>query len=79
MVPIPKRNPKLIKSSIREIPVTMSAFSMGIFVIPITTVRERLFIFTMAMQAMVPITVAVTEAISAISSVLKSACRISLL
>ncbi len=44
IVPNPNRKPKLIKSSIREIPVTISAFSIGMLVMPIITVRVRFFI-----------------------------------
>ena len=66
-----------MKSSISEIPVTISAFSMGILVIPIIMVRVRFFIVFMAIQAMVPITVAMMEESSAISKVFPSARRIS--
>ena len=78
IVPKPNRSPMLMKRSMREIPVTISAFNMGILVIPMTTVRERFFRFIMAIQAMVPTTVATRDAISAIAKVLNNACRISL-
>ncbi len=77
IVPSPNRNPKLIKRSIREIPVTISAFNIGILVTPIIMVLVRFFIPFMAMQAMVPMNAAVMEETSAISSVLPRARRIS--
>ena len=73
IVPRPNFNPILIKSSIREMPVTISAFSMGMFVIPMTIARERFFKFIIAIHAIVPISVETMEAANAISRVLASA------
>ena len=79
IVPRPNRSPKLKKSNIREIPVTISAFSMGIFVMPMMIVRLFFFKLMMEIQAAVPMTVAAIEATSAISNVLRRAFKISLL
>ncbi len=71
--------PRLMNSSIREIPVTISAFSMGILVIPIKIVRFLRFIFCMAMQVMVPIKVAARAESSAMDNVFHKACMITAL
>ena len=39
------------KTSIREIPVTISAFSMGMLAMPMKMERQRFFMLFMAMQA----------------------------
>ncbi len=78
MVPSPNLSPKLINKSIREIPVTISAFNMGILVTPMMIARDLFFRLIMAIQATVPMIVDATEAIRAISRVLKSACKMSL-
>ena len=46
------------KTSIREIPVTISAFSMGMLAMPMKRERQRFFILFMAMQAQRPMRVA---------------------
>ena len=61
IVPNPNRTPRLINSSISEIPVTISAFSMGILVIPIMMARFLFFYHSLAIQAIVPITVAMAD------------------
>ena len=58
MVLKPKEIPKAINASIREIPVTISAFSMGMLVMPMITVFGKGFMLLMAMAAAVPMTVA---------------------
>ena len=73
MVLNPREMPKAIKASIREIPVTISALSMGIFVIPITIVRLTGFMLLMAMAAAVPIMQAARAEIRAIINVLYNA------
>ena len=78
MVPKPNLTPILIKRSIREIPVTISAFSMGMLVIPIIMARFLFFMPLMAMQATVPIQVEMAAERKAISSVLYSASNIML-
>ena len=69
----PNLKPKLINKSMRDIPVTISAFSIGIFVIPSKTAFVLLCIRLRAMQVMVPIIVAANADISAINSVLYKA------
>ena len=64
--------PKAINASIREIPVTISAFSMGMLVTPMRTVLGRVPMLLMAMQAATPMTVAMRADSRAISRVL---CR----
>ena len=60
-------------SSIREIPVTMSGFIMGMFVTVITALRSRLdHILWMPTAARVPMTVASTES----TRVLRKACSV---
>ena len=68
MVLKPKDIPKAMNASIREIPVTISALSMGILVIPITMALCTGFIVLMAIQAATPITVAIRAERKAISS-----------
>ncbi len=58
MVEKPRVNLHAINRSMREIPVTMSEFSMGILVTPINTVRHLLFMELMPMEAQVPMRVA---------------------
>ena len=76
IVPKPNRSPRLIKSSIREIPVTISAFSIGMLVIPIKIALFRLFMLDMAIQAIVPIMEAAKAERNAISRVVPRAFRI---
>ena len=66
----PREIPKAINASIREMPVTISAFSMGILVIPITIVRGTRFMLLIAIAAAVPMMTAMMEDKNAISSVL---------
>ena len=54
----PREIPKAMKASIREIPVTMSAFSIGILVMPITMVLGTARMELMEMAAAVPMIVA---------------------
>ena len=54
-------------------PVTISAFSMGILVIPITTVRGTGFMDWMAMAAAVPMMAAARADTKAMISVVDSA------
>lgn len=58
MVENPRENLNAINRSIRDMPVTMSAFSIGIFVTPMKRVRNLGFIAWMPMDAAVPMTVA---------------------
>ena len=70
-------NPKVKRiatnKSIKEIPVTMSAFNKGIFVIATSIVRGILFILLIAMAAAVPIMVAISADKNAIISVVYKA------
>ena len=66
----PRDIPKARKASIREIPVTISAFSMGMLVIPNTTVALTGFMLWMAMDAAVPMIQAIRADKKAISRVL---------
>ena len=54
----PREIPKAMKASIREIPVTISAFSMGMLVTPMTMVLGTVLMELMEMAAAVPMTVA---------------------
>ena len=45
-----RKFPMTRKTSIREIPVTISAFSMGMLAMPMKRERQRFFILFMAMQ-----------------------------
>ena len=64
-------------SSIREIPVTMSGFIMGMFVTVITALRSRLErILWMSTAARVPMTVASTAASTESTRVLRKACSV---
>ena len=76
IVPKPNLAPRLKNRSIREIPVTISAFSMGIFVIPIRIVRLVRFMDCMAIQAIVPMKVAISADNTASASVFHRACMI---
>jgi hypothetical protein len=69
----PREIPNAIKASIREMPVTISAFSIGILVIPMKMVRGTRFMPLIAMAAAVPIITAIREDKNAMSSVLYSA------
>ena len=60
----------------QEIPVTISAFSIGIFVIPMRTARLVRFMDCMAMQAIVPMRVAISADKIASASVFHKACMI---
>ncbi len=73
----PNLTPKKMNTSIREIPVTISAFSMGIFVMPIQKVFPFLFMESIARQESVPIMVAMIADKVAIASVLKKACNMA--
>ena len=66
-----------IKRSIREIPVTMSAFNIGIFVTPIINVRDMLLNDWIPMAPAVPIIVAIMAERSAIVNVVYRALIIS--
>ena len=70
---------QMIKSSINEIPMTISPFSIGILVMPMKTVRLFFDMLLMPMHASVPSTVAIAEARSAMISVVYSAFMISVL
>ena len=61
----------------REIPVTMSAFSIGMFVIAIMVVRNLLFSACMPIAAAVPIKVEINADKSAIIKVVYNAFIIS--
>ena len=76
MVLKPRDIPNAIKVSIREIPVTISAFSMGILVIPIMIVLGVRVILLIAIAATVPIMVAISAESTAITRVLESASMI---
>ena len=69
----PREMPKAMKASIREMPVTISAFSMGMLVIPMMAVRGAGRIFWMAMAAAVPIKVAIRAEAKATVSVVDRA------
>ena len=68
----PREMPKAMKASMREIPVTMSEFSMGMLLTPMTMERGSFFMLFMPMAAAVPMTVAASAESRAIRSVL---CR----
>ena len=63
-----------MKASIREMPVTMSASSIGMLFKPIIRLRPVGFIALMPMAAAVPSTVAISADRKAISKVLCKAC-----
>ena len=65
----PRDTPKAMKASIREMPVTISAFNIGILVIPMTMVWGICFMLLMAMEAAVPMMVAISADKNAISRV----------
>ena len=69
MVEKPSRIRRMMNSSIRETPMTISLFSMGMLVMPVKTVRIFFFMACMPMAASVPIRVASTLASRAITSV----------
>ena len=73
IVSLPKRMPKLINKSIKEIPVTISAFSMGILLTAKNRFLAFAFILERAMQVKVPIMVAAREDTSAMNRVLERA------
>ena len=66
----PREMPNAINASIREIPVTISEFSIGMLLIPMTMVRGIRFMLLMPMAAIVPMTVAIRADANAMSSVL---------
>jgi len=74
--PSVKRN--AMKRSIRDTPVTISAFSIGMFVTPIKRVRILEFIACMPSAAQVPINVAISAESNAMISVVYNAFIISL-
>jgi len=78
MVPKLKRIPKLRNSNMSDIPVTISAFNIGILVTPRITEREEDFILLSPKHAHTPMTVAMAEDNRAIKSVVYRACMISL-
>ena len=59
-----------MNKSMREIPVTISEFSIGILVTPMKTVRHLLFMELMPIEAQVPIKVASIADKNAMTSVL---------
>ena len=59
MVENPSENRNAMKSSIREMPVTISAFSMGMLVTPIMVVRNFRCMDWIPIAAAVPMTVAI--------------------
>ena len=65
MVPKPNCIRSVRKSSMKDTPVTMSAFSIGMLVTPMSAVRYFFFIFDMQMTAIVPRTTEITELSSA--------------
>ena len=65
--------PKAMNANIKEIPVTISAFSIGILVMPMIIVRGSGFMLLMAMDAAVPMMVAISADTKAMSSVLTRA------
>lgn len=73
MVSKPREIPKAMKASIREIPVTISAFSMGMLVIPMRMDRGIRFMLLMATAAAVPMITAIKDDKKAISRVLYKA------
>ena len=76
-MPKPNFMPILKNRSMSEIPVTMSALSIGMLVTPIITEREVDFIFLNPTQVHIPITVAMAEDKSAMESVVDKASIIS--
>ena len=72
MVRKPNLIPNVINRSIKEIPVTISALIIGIFVIPMMMERFLFFILLMAKLAIVPIIVEISAAKKAITNVLIS-------
>ena len=66
------------KSSIMEMPVTMSGLTMGILLSVSMTERKPLFIFLSPTAAAVPITVEAMAAMTATSREVRSASRIML-
>ena len=79
MVPNPRLTPNAIKQSIREIPVTISAFISGILFIPITIVLGTFFMLLIPMHATVPIMVAISADRNAMIRVFHKADMIRLL
>ena len=73
MVWKPREMPKAINANIKEIPVTISAFSIGILVMPMMMVRGSGFMLLMAMDAAVPMMVAISADTKAMTRVLTSA------
>ena len=69
----PREMPKAINASIRDMPVTISAFSMGILVIPITMVFGTALMEPMDRAAAVPMTVAARADTKAMTSVVVKA------
>ena len=66
-----------MNNNIKEIPVTISAFSIGIFVTAVNIILGVFFIAFMAMDAMVPIITAMKADKNAIINVVYNALRIS--
>ena len=60
----PREMPNAINASIREIPVTISEFSSVMLLIPMTMVRGIRFMLLMPMAAIVPMTVAIMNALN---------------
>ena len=66
----PREMPKAMNASIREIPVTISEFNIGMLFTPMTMVRGTFFMLLMPIAATVPIIVAMSADREAISRVL---------
>ena len=66
----PREIPKAMNSSIRESPVTISEFSIGILLSPMQIVRGSFFIAESPMAAAVPRIVAISADRNATSNVL---------
>ena len=72
----PREKRNAMNRSIREIPVTISAFSIGMFVTPIINVRNLLLSACIPIAAAVPITVAIRAESRAMMSVVYKAFMI---
>ena len=73
----PREIPKAINASISEIPVTISAFNMGMLEIPIKIFLDTGFMWLMERAVTVPMTVATSAEIIATSSVVYKAYMIA--
>ena len=77
IVPKPRVKRKAMNSSIREIPVTISAFNIGIFVTPMIRFLGSFFMLRIATAAIVPRTVAIEADTKAIIRVFCKAAIIA--